>query len=85
MADGGWTIEFLEESAVTVIRWLGAEGKKSQADQSLARTGWCRFSLAVQLSQMANHPKATPDGANSTDIIGEFPKSASRPFRREPP
>jgi hypothetical protein len=27
MADGGWTIELLEESAFTAIRWLGADAK----------------------------------------------------------
>ncbi|MGH7078211.1 MAG: hypothetical protein ACREFU_08945 [Acetobacteraceae bacterium] len=82
--DGGWDVEFLGENALAAIRPAGADGKKSKADQSLARAGWCRFSLAVQLSYMTHHPKATLDGANSIDIIAEFPKSASRPFRREP-
>jgi hypothetical protein len=31
---------------------------------------------------MTNHSKTTLDGANGTDIIGEFAKSASRPFQR---
>jgi hypothetical protein len=43
------------------------------------------FYLAVQLSQIPNHPKAMMDGANGIDITGKFSKGASRPFRREPP
>jgi hypothetical protein len=49
MADGGWSIEFLEGNAFTAIRPVGADGKKSEADQQLARAGWRRFSLAVQI------------------------------------
>jgi hypothetical protein len=49
MEDGGWTIEFLEENAFIAIRRLEADAKKSQPYQPLARTGWCRFSLAVLL------------------------------------
>ena len=71
-ADGGWTIEFLEESAFTAIRRLRADGKKSQPYQLLVRAGWCRFSLAVLLPAIRIGPTDPPDGANGIDFIVFF-------------
>jgi len=59
MGDGGWTVEFLEKSAFTAIRRLGADGKKSQPYQPLARAGWCRFSLAVLFPPDPNWAKSS--------------------------
>jgi hypothetical protein len=69
MVDGGGGIEFLEEKALTAIRWSRADGKKSQPYQPLARAGWCRFSLAVLLPPIRFGPCEPTDGANGFDFV----------------
>jgi hypothetical protein len=67
--DGDGGIEFFEETAFTAIRPLGADGKKSEADQLLARAGWCRFSLAVLFPPIRIGPSHLMDGANGFDFV----------------
>ena len=69
MADGGWTIEFLEENAFIAIRRLEADAKKSQAYQPLTCAGWCRFSLAVLLRLIRLGPSQLMDGAKGFDFV----------------
>jgi hypothetical protein len=76
MADGSWSIEFLEENASTAIRRLGADGEESKADQPLARAGWRRFSLAVLVQSIQIRLSELMDGANGFDFVG---------FSRKPP
>jgi len=78
MADGGWAIEFLEENALTAIRALRADGQKTKTDQSLARAGWCRFSLAVLFPPIRIGPSQLMDGANGFDFVALSRKPPAR-------
>src|SRR5215831_1130981 len=76
--DGGWAIVFLGENAFATVRPLGADGKKSEADQPLTRAGSRRLSLAVQLPPSGIGPNEPMDGTNGVDFVAFFRKTSSQ-------
>ena len=71
----GWLAEVSRQFAENINysnHIHGSEGRAFPLPSSSS------FSLAVQLSSITTRPKTMMDGANGTDIIGEFSKSASR-------